>query len=422
MRLIPLAELSSQDRRILLNTCYGHFMSHFNMLVFPALVLPLTVRLGIGMAQVLELSFWMYLLFGLTALFWGFMADRFGARRLLFIFFLGTGLSSFGASLWLDSPVFFAAALAALGLFSGIYHPAGLGLISKEMSRVSLGMGYNGMFGNLGLAMAPLLTGFINWLWGPQAAYLVLGGLNFAGALLMMAFPASESTTATSTASAQGNGFLGPFIILLAAMMLGGIVYRGAVVILPAYFELKTPALYQWLVEVIRGEISQNLVATTITSLIFLIGVFGQYTGGRCADRYEPAVCYLIFFGIAGPAALWMALTRDLLLVGSALIFFFFLLGMQPIENTLIARFAPKRFHHSAFGAKFVLTFGVGALAVKMVAAIESAYDVKTIFFLLALLVAAALVFIGWLIARSRQLIDTKVMDGVDIRVRSAKL
>ncbi|MGD8470741.1 MAG: hypothetical protein PVJ82_05075, partial [Desulfobacteraceae bacterium] len=104
------------------------------------------------------------------------------------------------------------------------------------------------------------------------------------------------------------------------------------------------------------------------------------------------------------------------------LIFFFFLLGMQPIENTLIARFAPKRFHHSAFGAKFVLTFGVGALAVKMVAAIESAYDVKTIFFLLALLVAAALVFIGWLIARSRQLIDTKVMDGVDIRVRSAKL
>jgi predicted MFS family arabinose efflux permease len=205
-------------------------------------------------------------------------------------------------------------------------------------------------------------------------------------------------------------------------MMLGGIVYRGAALILPAYFELKTPALYQWLVEVIRGEISQNLVATTITSLIFLIGVFGQYTGGRCADRYEPAVCYLIFFGIAGPAALWMALTRDLLLVGSAVIFFFFLLGMQPIENTLIARFAPKRFHHSAFGAKFVLTFGVGALAVKMVAAIESAYDVKTIFFLLALLVAAALVFIGWLIARSRQLIDTKVMDGVDIRVRSAKL
>ena len=57
------------------------------MLVFPALVLPLAARLGIGMAQVLSLSFWMYLLFGLTALFWGIIADRFGAKRLLFLFF-----------------------------------------------------------------------------------------------------------------------------------------------------------------------------------------------------------------------------------------------------------------------------------------------------------------------------------------------
>ena len=151
MKSSPVPELDSHDRRILLNTCYGHFMSHFNMLVFPALVLPLAAGLGIEMAQVLALSFWMYLLFGLTALFWGIMADRFGARRLLFIFFLGTSLSSIGAALWLDSPAIFAFALAALGLFSGIYHPVGLGLISKEMSRVSIGMGYNGMFGSLGL-------------------------------------------------------------------------------------------------------------------------------------------------------------------------------------------------------------------------------------------------------------------------------
>jgi MFS family permease len=422
MKSNPVQELKSHDRRILLNTCYGHFMSHFNMLVFPALVLPLTVRLGIGMAQVLALSFWMYLLFGLTALFWGVIADRFGAKRLLFVFFVGAGLSGIGAALWLDSPVMFAFALAAVGLFSGIYHPAGLGLISKEMSRGGIGMGYNGMFGNLGLALAPLLTGVIHWLWGPQAAYLVLGGLNLGGALLMIVFPVAEATPATSTDSAGGNGFLWPFIFLLAAMMMGGIVYRGASVILPAYFELKTPELYLWLMEATRGEISQNLVATTITSIIFLIGILGQYSGGRCADRYAPAVCYLIFFGIAGPAAFCMALTRDLLLVGIAVIFFFFLLGMQPIENTLIARFVPRRFHHSAFGGKFVVTFGVGALAVKGVAAIETIYNIETVFFFLTLMVIVALGFIGWLIAKSRQCDDVKVMGGLGIRVPTVKL
>ncbi len=83
---------------------------------------------------------------------------------------------------------------------------------------------------------------------------------------------------------------------------------------------------------------------------------------------------------------------------------------MQPIENTLVARFVPKRFHHSAFGAKFILTFGVGALAVKGMVAIETAYNIETIFFFLALMVVAALGFIGWLIAKSRQHIDAKVM------------
>ncbi|MBW2428310.1 MAG: MFS transporter, partial [Deltaproteobacteria bacterium] len=380
-------------------TCYGHFMSHFNMLVFPALVLPLIARLEMSMAQVLSLSFWMYLLFGLTALFWGLLADRFGARPLLFIYFVGSGFASVAAALWLDTPLILSLALAALGFFSGIYHPAGLGLISKEMSRVSIGMGYNGMFGNLGLAMAPLLTGIMNWLWGPQAAYLSLGGLNLGGAVLMMAYPMDVSGPATTKEKREGNGILGAFLILLAAMMLGGIVYRGATVLLPAYFELKTPLLYQWLTGFTQGDFSQNLVATTITSVIFLIGVGGQFSGGQCADRYDPGISYLIFFGIAGLAAFWMALARDVLLVGLAVIFFFFLLGMQPIENTLVARFAPKRFHHSAFGAKFVLTFGVGALAVKGVAAIEADYDIETVFICLAGTAALALGFIGWLIA-----------------------
>ena len=65
---------------------------------------------------------------------------------------------------------------------------------------------------------------------------------------------------------------------------------------------------------------------------------------------------------------------------GLAVIYFFFLLGMQPIENTLVANFTPRRFHHSAYGIKFVLTFGVGALAVKMAAFIETTAGIGAIF------------------------------------------
>ena len=293
-------------------------------------------------------------------------------------------------------------ALAALGLFSGIYHPTGLGLISKEIKRVSVGMGVNGMFGNLGLATAPLLTGVINWFWGPKLAYLFLGGMNLFGLLLMAAFPIFASAHSKGGEKDENNGLLGAFVVLLAAMMLGGIAYRAATVILPTYFELKNHAIVMWLSGLIQGELSQNLVATTVTSLIFVIGMLGQYTGGRFAERFDPRIGYLIFFGITAPPAVLMAFSGNLALVGLALLYFFFLLGMQPIENTLVARFTPQRFHHSAFGTKFVLTFGVGAMAVKIVAAIESNYYIEAVFFFIAAISVLAIGVILVLIFKTK--------------------
>ena len=350
------------------------------MLVFPAVVIPLTARMNLTMAEVLSVSFWMYLLFGITALPWGLAADRWGAKPLLVLFYLGSGLSGIGAALWIGSPAGFAAALAALGFFSGIYHPAGLGLISKEMRRVSVGMGVNGMFGNLGLATAPLLTGFVNWLWGPQAAYFFLGGMNICGFMLLIALPVPKNRHANTAASAQENGMLGAFLILLVAMMLGGFVYRGATVILPAYFELKNQQIFQWFTSIAGSGFSKNLFATSLTSLIFVVGMLGQYTGGRIAERFTPKYGFLAFHVITIPAAFLMALAGNMALVGLAVVYFFFLLGMQPIENTLVANYTPRRFHHSAYGIKFVLTFGVGALAVKLAAFIETTSGITAIF------------------------------------------
>ena len=350
------------------------------MLVFPAIVLPLTKRLDMEMAAVLGISFWMYLLFGCTALPWGMIADRWGGKILMRIYYAGAGLSGLAAAFSIDSVLGLTTSLAALGLFSGIYHPTGLGLVSKEINRVSVGLGINGMFGNLGLATAPLLTGVINWFWGPKLAYLFLGSMNLCGLLLMVIFPISVSGHSSQSEKEETNGLLGAFVVLLAAMMLGGLAYRAATVILPAYCELKNQALVMWLSGLVQGELSQNLVATTVTSLIFVIGMLGQYTGGRFAERFDPRFGYLIFFGITALPGVLMAFSGNWSLIGMTVLYFFFLLGMQPIENTLVARYTPRRLHHSAFGTKFVLTFGVGALAVKIVAAIETRFYIEAVF------------------------------------------
>jgi predicted MFS family arabinose efflux permease len=377
--------MDSRESRILIATCYGHFMSHFNMLVFPAVVLPLAGRLKMDMAYILDLSFWMYCLFGITALPWGMIADRWKSKPLFLIYYLGAGCSGLAAAAWIDHPSKFSMALAMIGLFSGIYHPIGLGMISKEIKRVSLGMAYNGMFGNLGLAAAPLLTGVLNWIWGPSAAYLSLGVLNLLGVGLIVVLPRMEVHQSESKRSDDGNGLITAFLILLVAMMLGGVVYRGATVILPAYFELKNQVIFQWLSSIAGGGLSKNLVATAFVSFIYIVGMLGQYAGGRSAERFDLRFCYLTFHAITIPAAFLMAFAVDLPLVFLALIYFFFLLGMQPIENTLVAKFTPKKFHHSAFGSKFVLTFGVGALSVKMIKVIETTFSIETVFYALGL-------------------------------------
>lgn len=397
--------MTDRERKILTLTCFGHYMSHFNVLVFPALVLPLTVRWGLDVAPVLALSFWMYLLFGVTALPWGMAADRLGAKPFMLLYFLGSGMSALAAAWWLDSPGLFSLALGGIGLFSGIYHPIGLGMISKGISRISLAMGYNGIFGNLGLASAPLLAGLINWLLGPKAAFAVLGGFNLLGLALMARMDIPDQRTATHSSN-PGSDNPGrttswtPFLILLVAMMIGGLAYRAATVITPAYFELKSGAIVAFLSEIWPGSTSANLVATSLVSVIYAVGALGQYLGGRVSDRHDPRFVYLTFHALTIPSVFSLAWLTDLPLFGVAMFYFFLLLGMQPSENTLVSRLTPPGLQHSAYGAKFMLTFGVGAAAVHLVGLVQAAWSMEAIFLLLSA-VAGTMVLIILLLIRA---------------------
>ena len=193
---------------------------------------------------------------------------------------------------------------------------------------------------------------------------------------------------------------LGAFLILLVAMMLGGIAYRGATVILPSYLEIKGQGIFHALSSLAGGSLSRNLVAATITSLIYLVGMVGQFVGGHVGERFEIRYSYLVFHAICIPAVLLMAATQNVPLVLSGFVYLFCLLGMQPIENTLVARLSPRHLHHSAYGMKFILTFGVGALAVKLIQAIEARWGIEACFLALGListlLVSAICALILW--------------------------
>jgi len=355
------------------------------MLVFPAILLPLSARLNLEMTETLGLSFLMYLLFGLTALPWGVLADRFGPRSMLVLYHLGAGVSALFAAMNVDNPFLFTLFLAGIGLFSGIYHPAGLGWIAKEIEKTSRAMAYNGMFGNLGLAAAPLLAGTINYFYGIDVLYIVVGCMNLIGlGFLSICKTGSGKIASKASSAVKKISSWTPFLILLVAMMLGGIVYRGTSVTLPSYFELKNGGLYDALASLTGGLGTPNVTATIFTSIIYLIGMAGQFFGGRVGERYDLRSSYLLFHLITIPAAIAMAITTDLPLIFFAIIHGFFLLGMQPIENTLVARLTPPNLISSAYGMKFVLTFGVGAISVKIIRLVQIQWGIESVFLCLA--------------------------------------
>ncbi len=403
--------MTPKERSILTVACYGHFLSHFNMLVFPAILLPLSAKLGMDMGQTLGLSFWMYLLFGVTALPWGILADRFGPRPLLILFYLGAGCCGFLAAVNMGNPFLLSICLAGIGIFSGIYHPAGLGWIAKEIKQTSRAMSYNGMSGNLGLATAPILAGSVNYLWGATAVYMVVGALNLCGLIFIyFAGNGRERDLSGKQATVKKTRSLTPFLILLVAMMLGGVVYRAVSITLPAYFELQNQDLYQSFLNIAGSFGSANVFATLVTSLIYLVGMMGQYCGGRAGETMDLGKGYLLFHLITIPAAIAMALTTNIPLIFFAMVHSFFLLGMQPIENTLVARLSPPQLHSSAYGLKFILTFGVGAVSVQMVGSIKETFGFNSVYFALAM-VSSLLVSVILLLNQQRARIRPKTQN-----------
>ncbi len=354
------------------------------MLVFPAVLLPLAAGFGLDMVQTLALSFWMYLLFGVTALPWGLLADKIGSRPLLGLFHLGAGICGFLAALNISNPFLFSLCLSGIGLFSGIYHPVGLGWIAKEVENTSRGMALNGMFGNLGLAAAPLLAGSVNYFYGAQAVYFVLAVVNLSGLVFLYLAKGSKEQGVVKKVEAGSKQSLVPFLVLLVAMMLGGVIYRAVSITLPAYFELQNQNLYESFLSVAGQFGSANVFATLITSTIYLVGMGGQYFGGRVGQKVDLGYGYLLFHLITIPMAIGMSLASNIPLIVFAMIHSFFLLGMQPLENTLVARLSPPGLHSSAYGLKFILTFGVGALSVGMVTGIKETFGFATVYLTLA--------------------------------------
>ena len=147
-----------EDRRVVAVLGFLHGVVHSNILSIPVFLLAWKAEFGADDVTLGLLAAAGYGFYGVAAVPFGFLADRRAPARLLLVCAAGIAISMAGVAVSPSIPLL-AVSLGALGLFSGVYHPTGLSIISRVVVEQGRGMGWHGMGGSLGIASGPAYVG-----------------------------------------------------------------------------------------------------------------------------------------------------------------------------------------------------------------------------------------------------------------------
>lgn len=364
-------------------SCLGHFFVHFFEPTFFVVALVLPTVLGISYEAVLALVVVGKILLGLAAPLAGWLGDRWGATRLMLIYFLGLGAAGIACGLSSTSWEL-GVALTALGLFGSIYHPVGIAWLVRTAQSQGKALGVNGIFGSLGPAVAGVVAGalteWVSW----RAAFLVPGVLAVATGVvfwlsLRKGWVVNGETRARAVMATQKGDTVRAFMVLALGMLVGGLVYQSTQAALPKVFDDR-----------LFGFLGGGTVGPgTAVMLVYGFSACFQLVAGHLADRFSLKWVYLLAWLVQGPLLATAAWATGAPLVGVAMLMVTFNTSTLPAENMLLARYTPEKWRGTAYGLKFVLNFGMAALAVPAVGMVRAATgDLAALFVVLAALAA----------------------------------
>lgn len=305
--------------------------------------------------------------FGLGAIVAGWLADRFGSKRLLIVYLLGCAATSLAAWQAPNLGVIFAVMLA-MGCFASIYHPAGLALISHETDPVNRGkaLGWHGILGSLGIAGGPMLaglafqTGTLTW----RSYYLLLSVPGAVLAACLVLFLRDGNRRWTQVTSTPRDPSAAPaveddparwraFFLLVAAGTVSGFVYAALMHFLPRYLD-EVP----WLWHTSDPASRRNLYA----GLVLLMGMLGQGLAGRWCRPHRLEWMLTLVFLANVPLLVWMAYAQGIMRLAATGTLMLVHFMNQPVYNSLIAQYVPRARRSLGYGFSNMMCFGLGAL------------------------------------------------------------
>jgi len=367
----------------------GHFFDHMFMLIFATVAaVSLTTEWGMTYSQLVLYATPGLVVFGALAVPVGWLADKWSRENMMAIFFIGIGASTAFTAL-AETPLQIGVGLLFIGIFAAIYHPVGIAMVVQGQEKTGVPLAINGVFGNMGIAVAALMTGLLIDTNGWRAAFVLPGlisiGFGFAYILFIRAGRATRAVEVARGAAGKKKAgvikiaidrklIIRTFAIIFITTAIGGFIMRSTTFALPKIFDERLADI---------GN-SATLIGT-YSFLVFSLAAFAQLAVGYLIDRYS---IRMIFAAVAALQAVFFVIMINLTGLPALLISLGFMLvvfGQIPINDVLVGRITRSEWRSRAYALRYVITFSVSATAIPLIAWIHAEWSFVILFIMMAI-------------------------------------
>ena len=363
----------------------GHFLDHLAMLVFPVVVVALVREWQQPYSELLPLALGGFIAFGAFALPAGWLADHWSRYKMMVVFFFGVGAALFATG-FAQAPWQIGVGLFVTGMFAAIYHPVGIAMLVAAPDRLGRALGWNGLWGNLGLAAAALIAGALMEWWGWRAAFFIPGAVCIATGtafLLLVADTGPVKKKSKSIGLHVDRATMGRiFAVLLVATACGGVIFNSTTVAMPKVFDERLAALTQ-----------SSLGIGALVAIVYTLAAFAQVVMGSLIERVE---LRRLMIGVALVQIPLLALAANLegwAMLGAALLMMLAVFGQIPLNDAIVGRYVADEYRGRVLSVRYVVSLGVAAVAVPLISGLHKTQGgFGNVFLVLAALAAAMLV------------------------------
>jgi MFS family permease len=341
----------------LLNVAHG--IDHMFLLIFATAVATIATEFGFSKWEdLMPYSVGAFALFGLGSLPAGRLGDVLGRRIMMIAFFFGIGAAALLVALTQNAWQL-AGALTLLGAFAAIYHPVGIPMLVQNVPNPGAVIGINGLAGNLGIAVAALVTGFlVKWI-GWRAAFVVPGLIAIGcGIVFAIVCPKEEH------APSKGKGGKAKVVLTPAMLVRAFAVMTAAAATSSILFNFTTNGNSQLLTESFRGVLEDPAVLGALLAVIYTVASFAQIVVGRLIDvmPFKPLQLWMSVAQV--PLLIIAAYTQDWWMFVALMAVMIFIFGSIPFTDAMIVRYVDDRLRSRVAGMRLTVAFGISSLAV----------------------------------------------------------